>query len=79
MDCPSNTHSLGIRATKEHELSAAFMQYLSFTGSAFGARKEDQEEYEMLMASLLRYPIEAYLISKIRNGTLLELGRHSGA
>ena len=79
MDRPSNTDSPEIRATKERELSAAFMQYLSSTGSAFGAWKEDREEYKMLMVSLLGYPIEPYLISKIRNGTLLELGQHLGA
>jgi hypothetical protein len=79
MGCPSNTDSPEIRATKEHELSAAFMQYLSSTGSVFGAWKEDQEEYKMLMASLLRCPIEPYLTSKITNGTLLELGWNLGA
>ena len=79
MDHPSNTDSPEIRATKERELSAAFMQYLSSTGSAFGAWKEDREEYEMLMVSLLGYPIEPYLISKIKNRTLLELGQHLGA
>lgn len=52
MDRPGNTDSPEIRATKERELSAAFMQYLSSTGSAFGAWKEDREEYEMLMVSL---------------------------
>jgi hypothetical protein len=53
-------------------------RYLSSTGSAFGAWKEDQEEYEMLMVSLLGYPIKPYLISKIRNKTLFELGWHLG-
>ena len=74
MDHPRNTDSPEIRATKEHELSTVFMQYLSFMGSVFRAWKEDQEEYKMLMEGLLRYPIELYLISKIKNGTLLELG-----
>jgi hypothetical protein len=41
MGHPSNTDSPDIRATKELELSAVFTQYLSSTGSAFGAWKED--------------------------------------
>ena len=79
MDRPNNTDSQAIQATKEHELSAAFMQYLLSTGSAFGIWKEDREEYETLMVSLLGYLVEPYLIFDIRNGTLLELGQHLGA
>lgn len=79
MDRPSNTDSREIRATKERELSAAFMQYLSSTGPAFGAWREDREEYETLMVSLLGYLVEAYLMFKIRNETLLELGQPLGA
>lgn len=41
MDHPGNTDSQEIRATKECELSAVFMQYLSSAGSALGAWKED--------------------------------------
>ena len=70
MDRPNNTDSQAIRATKERELSAAFMQYLSSTGSAFGAWKEDREEYETLMVSSLRYLVEPYLILEIKNETL---------
>ena len=79
MDHPSNTDSREIRATKECELSAAFMQYLSSTGLASKAWREDQEEYEMLMVSLLGYLVEAYLMFKVRNETLLELGQPLGA
>jgi hypothetical protein len=55
------------------------MQYLSSTGPVFRAWREDREEYETLMVSLLGYLVERYLMFKIRNETLLELGQPSGA
>ena len=52
---PDNVDTLKVRATKEHAVSAAFMQYLASTG-LFTGWKEEQAGFEILMASLLQSP-----------------------
>jgi hypothetical protein len=61
MDHPSNIDSLAIRTGKEHKLLAAFMQYLSSTGEAFKTFNEEQEEFKLMMVSLIKSILQSHL------------------